>query len=215
MKLSQPYWTPLKVTIDYFVACLNTYPKIQKNHRLKYALLNQLVNIPYFEYHSIADMLELFGACKYQTHRKGQIIKYSFDKIIIMLRGKIIFNYQPGDQSDLEDEILPEAIRNFRKKLETNTKVENFEDLKRQEMNGGCKKDENSEPENFNDYRMELLDDGYITPESKQLYKNGNREVSILVTEHTDLFVIDDPRMVFEIEPVYFRSNFYTKLNFF
>lgn len=128
MSLSQPYWTPLKVTIDYFISCLKTYPTLQKNHRLKYALLNQLVNIPYFEYHSIPDMLSLFQACKYQTHPKGKILKYSFNSIIIMLRGKIIFNYQPGDQSDLSDGILPEEIRNFRKKLETNIKVENFED---------------------------------------------------------------------------------------
>ena len=71
------------------------------------------------------------------------------------------------------------------------------------------------EVENFNDYRMELLDDGYVTPESRQLYRDGRGQVSILVSEDTDLFVIDDARMVEVVEPVYFRSNFYTKLNFF
>ena len=84
-------------------------------------------------------MMSVFEKCKYKEHNKGTILTYSFDKIIIMLRGKLIFNFQQNDDkkdtNEDNDQILPEAIRNFRKKLETNQKIESFADLKNQEKN--------------------------------------------------------------------------------
>lgn len=223
LKNHTSYWVPLKTTIKYFVKCLNNIEVITKNHRLRFAQLTKLIDIPFFEYHSIEDMFKIFSKCKYKELKKGEFIDYKFDKIYIQLRGKLILNYDPNDkiledkQDGDNDSILPEALRNFRKKIETNTKMERFEDLKKQEALNKEMAEKAQEDtkfvEDFDNYRMEILEDGYITPESKLVFKKN--DLKVLIAESTDVFIIDDPEIVKIIEPRYFKFDFYTKLNYF
>lgn len=215
LKSDNQYWTPLKTTIDSLVGSLQKWHTVKSSHRLKYAVLNQIIDLPYFSYHSIGDMTNLFSNCKYETWVKGSTFKYNFNKIIIILKGTILFNYQPGEKIDMDEENLPESIRNFRKKQEDriDDKAKNQNDLKAQDAQQKKEREKPVESDLFCDYRMELNDGDYITPEAQQLYKTN--EIHVLVKEASEFFVIDNEKFLNTIEPKYFRHNFFSKLNFF
>ena len=210
LKSRNPYWVPLKQTIDYFCKCLMNYHKIANNQRLKFALQNQLVELPFFEYHSIEDMLATFEKCKHFEYQKGKVITYKFDKILIMLRGKMIMNYHEVNESSNNN--LPESQRIMQKKLEKARKPERFADLKKNDTKISHQEDDHSDKD-FSDVRMELFDDSYITPESKLIFKKN--EIKLLATEFTDVFIIDHKEIVNKIEPRYFRFNYFNKQHYF
>ena len=52
-------------------------------------------------------MLATFEKCKHFEYQKGKVITYKFDKILIMLRGKMIMNYHEVNENS--NNILPES----------------------------------------------------------------------------------------------------------